>query len=87
MSQFPCIQCGLCCQHVNLSEETTHLDRGDGICRHYNQSKKLCDIYESRPLVCRVDQQYYKNFKDKYSWDEFVAINLKACDILQSNNP
>lgn len=85
MNQFPCTQCGLCCQHVNLSEKTAYLDSGNGVCRHYNQESKLCDIYDNRPSVCRVDHQYSKNYKDKYSWNDFVVINLKACEMLQSN--
>ncbi len=27
----------------------------DGWCRHYDKSKRICKIYETRPDFCRVD--------------------------------
>lgn len=68
LTPFPCDNCGMCCCHVNLSLETQFLDRGDGICIAYNQHLKLCRIYDVRPDICRVDEQYIKNYKNKYSW-------------------
>lgn len=76
---FPCHQCGLCCQHVHLSEETQFLDRGDGTCRHYLPAGKSCGIYADRPDICRVDRLYASRYVHLYSWDEFVALNLEAC--------
>lgn len=76
---FPCTQCGACCRHVNLSELTSYLDRGDGICRHYNLDTNLCKIYDQRPDVCRVDMYYQQHFQDKISWKNFIEINLIAC--------
>ena len=55
---FPCSQCGACCRHVDLSELTAYLNRGDGVCRYYDQITHLCTIYDSRPEVCRIDQFY-----------------------------
>jgi Fe-S-cluster containining protein len=82
-SEFPCTQCGLCCQHVDLSNETQFLDRGDGTCRHYGEEKKICTIYADRPSICRVDVQYKEKYYEKYSWDEFVAINTQACNAIE----
>ncbi|MHA3114197.1 YkgJ family cysteine cluster protein [Acinetobacter sp. ANC 4193] len=79
MKSFPCTQCGACCRHINVSELTTYLDRGDGICRHYDTSTHLCSIYEQRPDVCRVDIYYEKHFKSQFTWDKFVELNLIAC--------
>lgn len=76
---FPCIGCGACCRHVNLSEQTSYLDRGDGICQYYNETTKLCNIYEDRPDICRVRKQYELNYKNEYTWDQFVAINIQGC--------
>ena len=45
---FPCTQCGACCRHVNLSDLTVYLDRGDGICHHHDTYTHLCKIYEQR---------------------------------------
>ena len=45
---FNCNKCGLCCQ--NLNEYYLDLDRGDGVCRYFNEKTRLCDIYEKRPM-------------------------------------
>lgn len=84
---FPCYKCGLCCTHVNLSEATRFLDRGDGTCSHYNEIEKLCSIYENRPDICRVDMQYKLNYSHQYSWEEFVQLNLLACESLKNIKP
>ena len=79
LKTFPCTQCGACCRHVNFSELTEYLDRGDGICRHYDFESKLCRIYETRPEICRIDIFYQKHLKKQLSWNEFVDLNLIAC--------
>lgn len=83
MQAFPCQQCGLCCQHVHLSQETQFLDRGDGICRYYEIASKLCSIYPTRPDVCQVDMLYELRYRQQYSWNEYVALNLQVCASLQ----
>ncbi|MEI7333079.1 YkgJ family cysteine cluster protein [Pectobacterium versatile] len=82
---FPCSQCGLCCQRVNLAQETRYLDRGDGTCRHYDAASKKCRIYHQRPDICRVDLQYQLNYIHLYSWEEFVALNLSVCRQLNND--
>lgn len=77
--EFPCVKCGLCCQLVHLATETRFLDRGDGVCRHFDAGSKGCLIYEDRPNICRVDRQYDLHYFQNYSWDEFVAANLEGC--------
>ncbi|WP_159991818.1 YkgJ family cysteine cluster protein [Pelistega ratti] len=79
---FPCNACGKCCRNVHLSEQTKFLDRGDGICHYFNESTNLCNIYETRPLVCRVEQYYQTYLSDKYEWDDFIKINLEICEKL-----
>ncbi|WP_081596756.1 YkgJ family cysteine cluster protein [Cupriavidus sp. HMR-1] len=81
---FPCTQCGRCCENVNLSDETLFLDRGDGTCRHYDAASKACSIYSERPDICRVDRMYVLRYARLHTWDEFIALNLHACDQLQS---
>ena len=83
-SKFPCTQCGLCCRNVHLAEQTKYLDRGDGTCRHYSETDKNCQIYESRPEICRVDLQYKNHYADRLSWNSFVELNLEVCKILQN---
>lgn len=83
MKEFPCTQCGLCCQHVDKAIETRALDRGDGTCKHYNSASKHCAIYEQRPDICRIDRQYEINYAEKMSWEYFVVLNIQACEALQ----
>ncbi len=83
---FPCNKCGQCCQRVNLAPETHFLDRGDGVCRHYDALGKGCNIYNHRPDICRVDRQFQLIYSQRYSWEEFVAANLEVCDLLQADS-
>lgn len=86
MNDFPCNQCGLCCQHVGLALETRFLDRGDGVCRHYDMASRTCRIYAQRPDICRVDRQYTLNYSQSFSWETFVALNLEVCAALQAQS-
>ncbi|WP_135458887.1 YkgJ family cysteine cluster protein [Vibrio echinoideorum] len=82
LSPFPCYSCGKCCSNVHLSQETERLDRGDGICRHLNIENKQCNIYDTRPDICRVELQYRKHYSSTYTWKAFVEINLSICEHL-----
>lgn len=79
MNTFPCNRCGACCRNVHLAIETQFLDRGDGCCRSYDIDTQLCTIYENRPTICRVDEQYEINYQKLMSWDDFVVLNMEAC--------
>jgi Fe-S-cluster containining protein len=83
MDKFPCTKCGM---NVDLSKETQFLNRGDGICKYFDMSNYLCSIYETRPEICRVDVQYKKHYKQLYSWDDFVKLNLKICVKLEEKS-
>lgn len=80
--KFPCFECGKCCQNVHLSDETRYLDRGDGICKHFDDLTRHCSIYHDRPDICRVDVMFEQRFKYFYSWDEYVQKNLQVCMML-----
>lgn len=79
---FPCSQCGLCCQHVDLAVETRFLDRGDGVCQHYDAVGRACTIYAWRPDICRVGLHYDTHYADRCTWEEFIDMNLQACAAL-----
>lgn len=85
LSSFPCTVCGKCCRRVNLSEQTSVLDRGDGVCQYFNEQTNLCNIYETRPLVCRVEDYYKTYLSHLYEWDEFVKMNLEICKNLDGH--
>ena len=83
MSQdFPCTGCGACCRSVFLSKYTSWLDRGDGTCRDFDDSTSRCSVYENRPTICNVRVMYEADYKNKISWEDFVSINLQACNSL-----
>lgn len=53
---FPCTQCGACCRSIAAVPELQGHDRGDGVCRHLTSDNR-CAVYETRPMVCRVNEQ------------------------------
>jgi hypothetical protein len=79
---FPCNNCGACCKSIRLSTLTDWLDRGDGVCRHFDDIQNTCTIYENRPEVCNVRVMYEKHYQSQFNWTEFVVVNQKACDAL-----
>lgn len=82
---FPLQSVRECCKRVHLLAETASLDRGDGICRHFDDDLKRCRIYQQRPDICRVDRQYELHYSSAMTWDAFVELNQSACKTLQSS--
>ncbi len=74
---FQCERCGQCCRHLDRSEIYKELNRGDGVCIYLKNN--LCSIYETRPILCRVDESYEYYFKELYSKQEYYELNYKAC--------
>lgn len=79
---FPCNGCGKCCRKVSNSPETKWLDRGDSVCRHFSEDRNNCTIYETRPLICRVEDYYDRYLSEKIPWDKFVKLNIEICHSL-----
>lgn len=77
--KFPCTACGKCCRKVGNSPQTQFLDRGDSVCRYFNEETNLCNIYDDRPIVCRVQDYYQQYLSDKIKWIDFVEINQAIC--------
>ena len=75
---FPCKKCGLCCENLNQSPIFHEFHNGDGICKYLDGN--LCSIYETRPLLCRVDECYYAYFSDKISLEEYYKLNIEICN-------
>ena len=80
MSSFVCSQCGLCCRQIGRVSELEALDRGDGVCRYLENN--LCQIYETRPMFCRVEEMY-EMFSDMYDLETFYELNYQICRKLQ----
>ena len=78
---FPCSSCGACCRVAFMVPE--HLREGvivpdeTGKCVHLKPDNS-CDIYETRPKVCRVDKMRPKYTPVK----KWHRANLMACDQL-----
>jgi len=55
-------------------------DRGDGACIHLDDNNG-CSIYDTRPMICRVDESYeaVKEIKDNMSFKEWIVLNTKSC--------
>lgn len=78
---FKCDRCGQCCRNLHKSPMYDELHNGDGICRFLKGNE--CSIYNTRPLVCRVDESYDVFFKDILSYDEYIRLNYESCRILK----
>ncbi len=80
---FICDCCGLCCKKLTSSPLYANLDRGDGVCKFFDEQKKLCSIYYERPDKCNIDRIYDLFFKDNMSKEEYYDLNYKACKKLK----
>ena len=60
-----------------------YLDRGDGVCWHFDVKTRLCKIYDKRPLICRVEEGYPIFFKE-IPYEEYLAKTYAACEILKA---
>ena len=78
---FKCDKCGQCCRNLDKSTIYEHLHNGDGICRFLNGN--LCSIYETRPLICRIDESYDMFFKEHMNYEEYLQYNYECCEILK----
>jgi Fe-S-cluster containining protein len=80
---FPCTRCGLCCRNLHKHSLYEQLDRGDGVCIHFDEASALCSIYEHRPDICRIDLMYDKIFAKETTREVYYQLNLAACRALQ----
>jgi Fe-S-cluster containining protein len=80
---FDCDKCGRCCQIVGQSDSYKDLDRGDGICKYYDDDSRLCTIYKNRPLRCNIDAYYNKYLKDVFPIEVYYQLNYDICKKLK----
>jgi Fe-S-cluster containining protein len=79
---FPCIGCGLCCRSVaGRFADFPHPVLADGSCSKFDPVKNQCTIYESRPVMCRVEEglEYSGYQGGKLRW---FNANINACNLL-----
>ena len=83
IKMFKCDCCGLCCMNLKISELYSDLDRGDGICRFFDLTSKLCSIYKNRPDKCNIDKTYEKFYKNTMFIEEYYELNYEVCNRLK----
>lgn len=83
---FPCTHCGICCKNISNIAELKEFDKGNGICKYLNLQSNACEIYDTRPEICRVDVMFEKNYRKFFGKSEFYALNISACEALQAIN-
>lgn len=81
---FPCTKCGACCRHLRLFGPAYAwlTDDESGMCRYFNPKTNLCSVYALRPLICNLEIGHAIYFRHM-SWEDFVAKNLAACELLK----
>lgn len=62
--KWECSECGDCCEA--MGQYIDNLNRGDGVCKHFDMSARLCRVYEERPLICQIDKAYDKLYKNEF---------------------
>ena len=82
---FQCDKCALCCRSLSGISLLENLDRGDGTCIHLDEATNLCRIYDSRPLLCRVDDCYDHYFSTSMTREEYEQLNYTACSELKQH--
>lgn len=80
MTIFPCTQCGACCASIEGIDFLMEYNQ-NGRCRHL--VNHLCDIYDERPLLCRIDEAYEQIFSAHMTKEDYYEANAKACNLLQ----
>eukprot|EP01041_Mallomonas_annulata_P005022 gene5022-10050_t len=79
IDKWACVKnCGACCKLGPIDSRPdleSYLDKAefeqyksmigdDDWCKHFDKTKRVCTIYESRPEFCRVDPAKYKKMFD-----------------------
>ncbi|GAA7090961.1 YkgJ family cysteine cluster protein [Helicobacter pylori] len=87
---FPCTSCGLCCKNITGIIEFVEFDAGNGVCKFLDLETNLCKIYQSRPLICRVDEAHKKLYshiplKEFYAKTQrFVTLCKKQTTLMRA---
>ena len=79
---YKCEKCGCCCKNIYVFDSLFEFKKDLGWCIHLT-ADNLCNIYDTRPLICNVSEMYNKHFKDDFTESEFIEINKAVCRRLQ----
>ncbi len=89
LDRFPCTSCELCCKNITGIVELIEFDAGNGVCKFLDLETNLCKIYESRPLICRVDEAHKKLYshiplKEFYATQRFATLCKKQTTLIRA---
>ena len=79
---YKCEKCGACCRNISKSNLYQKLDRGDGVCKYLRDN--LCEIYNNRPVLCRIDECFELYFSKRMSQEQYYKLNRIMCKNLQN---
>lgn len=79
---YKCEKCGACCRNISKSNLYQKLDRGDGVCKYLRDN--LCEIYNNRPVLCRIDECFKLYFSKIMSQEQYYKLNRIMCKNLQN---
>ena len=82
VGMFNCNGCGACCRSVGHLAPI--LASVDGVCVELDTETNRCKIYDSRPLICRVDDFYDAYLQEHKPLDQWYKENEDACKELVS---
>ncbi|MGL5659981.1 MAG: YkgJ family cysteine cluster protein [Aeromonas sp.] len=80
---FKCDGCGCCCENLQQNNMMQDMHSGDGVCYFFNKISRQCNIYEFRPLVCRVDDYYHLKLATFMSKQEYYQNNSAFCEMIK----
>lgn len=84
LEKFECNGCGACCSQLHLfGSSYAYLDNGHGVCRYYDDTTHLCQVYAIRPLICRVEEWYHIYFKH-VPYNDYLQYTRLGCDVLRA---
>jgi len=63
-------------QLEDFPHETDH----NGVCSKYDKETKLCTIYETRPMVCRIDDYFDKYMSANLDINHWHHYNAQMCN-------
>ena len=55
----------------------------DESCINLDKASNLCQIYDKRPDICRVDEMFEKVFYKFMSKEEYLNLNILSCEKLK----
>ena len=96
VKNWACVKsCGACCKLGPIEdrpdlgdylspeeyEKYVSMIGPDNWCKHYDQTNRLCTIYDDRPAFCRVEVNKFKDMYD-IKEDEFSVSSCVLTDVI-----